>query len=127
MTLERDGAPVLIDDAATDPKAQSRSSLALGGEEWLKEMRPDIVWFGEAVDMREGYLLDLADKTEIFIGVGTSAQVYPAAGMLSLFGAAREKYFIDPHPPASIRGYRILAGPAGEHLPPLVEELLARA
>jgi NAD-dependent deacetylase len=92
-----------------------------------RQMRPDIVWFGEAVDMREGYLIDLAEKADIFIGVGTSAQVYPAAGMLSVFAHAREKYFIDPHPPASIQGFTILAGKAGEHLPRLAEELRARA
>jgi NAD-dependent deacetylase len=91
------------------------------------QLRPDIVWFGEAVEMREHLLIDLAEKTEVFIGVGTSAQVYPAAGMLNLFGAAKEKYFIDPHPPASIRGFSILAGPAGEHLPRLADELLGRA
>jgi NAD-dependent deacetylase len=91
------------------------------------QLRPDIVWFGEAVDMREGFLFDLAEKTEIFIGVGTSAQVYPAAGMLNVFASAREKYFIDPHPPSSIQGFSIRAGAAGEHLPKLAEELLGRA
>ena len=90
------------------------------------QLRPDIVWFGEAVDMRERFLLDLADDTEVFIGVGTSAQVYPAAGMLNLFGPARRKYFIDPHPPLQFPGFTILAGKAGEHLPKLAAELMAK-
>src|SRR5580693_5205605 len=49
MTLERDGAAVFVDDAATDPEAESRSSLALGGEEWLEEMGPDVVGDAGAV------------------------------------------------------------------------------
>ena len=49
------------------------------------QLRPDIVWFGEAVDMRFHELADLADRTEVFIGVGTSAQVYPAAGVIDIF------------------------------------------
>ena len=91
------------------------------------QLRPDIVWFGEAVDMREEFLANLADSTDVFIGVGTSAQVYPAAGMLHVFSPAPEKYFIDPNPPSQLQGFEILAGKAGEQLPGLVEKLLKKA
>jgi NAD-dependent deacetylase len=107
--------------AQTEPVSLGETCPSCEGQ-----LRPDIVWFGEAVDMREGYLLDLAEKTDIFIGVGTSAQVYPAAGMLNVFAPAQEKYFIDPHPPASLSGFKILTGPAGEQLPRLAQDLLGR-
>jgi len=50
-----------------------------------KQLRPDVVWFGEAVDMRVSQLYAIAPEVDIFIGVGTSAQVYPAAGLLTFF------------------------------------------
>ncbi len=88
------------------------------------QLRPDIVWFGEAVDMREEEVANLAEDTDVFIGVGTSALVYPAAGMLHVFAPARTKYFIDPHPPTHLQGFEILTGKAGERMPELVEKLL---
>ncbi|MDE3058134.1 MAG: silent information regulator protein Sir2 [Bacteroidota bacterium] len=91
------------------------------------QLRPDVVWFGEAVDMRHDYLRTLIAKTEIFIGVGTSAQVYPAAGLLPLFRATPEKYFIDPNPAyAMLDGYEVLGGAASHHVPLLAKRLLER-
>lgn len=89
------------------------------------QLRPDIVWFGEPVDMRETYVMELIAAAQIFIGVGTSAQVYPAAGLLPLFRRVREKYFIDPHPHhGMLDGFTILLGSASEHVPRLVSSLL---
>jgi len=91
------------------------------------QLRPDVVWFGEAVDLKGSYVEDLAKVTDIFIGVGTSAQVHPAAGMLFTFKNSAEKYFIDPEPPLRLHSFTRIAGKAGEHLPKLADELLARA
>jgi len=89
------------------------------------QLRPDIVWFGEPVDMREDQLSEIVNTADIFIGVGTSAQVYPAAGMLPLFRRTQEKYFIDPHPNYEVLdGYHVLKGSASEQLPALVRRLL---
>lgn len=88
------------------------------------QMRPDVVWFGEAVDMRGSYFEDLAKVTDIFIGVGTSAQVMPAAGMLFTFRIAQQKYFINLNPPLRLQSFTRLAGTACEHLPKLAERLL---
>lgn len=89
------------------------------------QLRPDIVWFGEPVDMREEFLMNQIQKTDIFIGVGTSAQVYPAAGLLPLFRRAKEKFFIDPHPNFDLlEGYTVLKGRASEQLPQLVKKLI---
>lgn len=89
------------------------------------QLRPDIVWFGEPVDMREDLLMDLVRKVDLFIGVGTSAQVYPAAGLLPMFRKTKEKYFIDPHPNYELLdGFTVLKGTASEQMPKLVEKLL---
>lgn len=89
------------------------------------QLRPDIVWFGEPVDMRGDYLMELVSQTDIFIGVGTSAQVYPAAGLLPLFRRVKEKYFIDPHPNYELlSGFSVLVGSASEQMPKLVDRLL---
>lgn len=91
------------------------------------QLRPDIVWFGEPVEMREKFLMKSIKEAEIFIGVGTSVQVYPAAGLLSMFRMTPEKYFIDPHPNYELlNGFTILEGLAGEQLPPLVRTLLEK-
>lgn len=89
------------------------------------QLRPDIVWFGEPVDMRDEFLMKTVQEAEIFIGVGTSAQVYPAAGLLPLFRMTPEKYFIDPHPNYDLlNGYTIIEGTASEQLPKLVKQLM---
>ncbi len=88
------------------------------------QLRPDVVWFGEAVDMRHDYLQMLMSKAVIFIGVGTSAQVYPAAGLLPLFRVTPEKYFVDPRPAYDVLdGFEVLEGTASHHVPLLVKRL----
>jgi NAD-dependent deacetylase len=89
------------------------------------QLRPDIVWFGEPVHMRDEFLSELVHSADIFIGVGTSAQVYPAAGLLPLFRRTKEKYFIDPHPNYDVlEGFHILQGSASEQLPELVKNFI---
>lgn len=88
------------------------------------QLRPDVVWFGEAVDMRDAYLQEIARQTDVFIGIGTSAQVHPAAGLLFTFKDAKKKYFIDPNPPLRLHSFTRLAGTACEHMPMVAKELL---
>jgi len=89
------------------------------------QLRPDVVWFGEPVDMRETELTEAITTADIFIGVGTSAQVYPAASLLPMFGRTKEKYFIDPHPAYEVLGgFEVLQGSASGMMPALVKKLL---
>jgi NAD-dependent deacetylase len=74
-----------------------------------KQLRPDIVWFGEAVEMPVDELYEILPQTDLFIGVGTSAQVNPAANLLRFFSTVPEKYFIDPNPPTMLEGYMLLS------------------
>lgn len=59
------------------------------------QLRPHIVWFGEAVPMIEP-AIDIVSEADIVVVIGTSMQVYPAAGLI---GYAQKKaviYYIDP-------------------------------
>jgi NAD-dependent deacetylase len=89
------------------------------------QVRPDVVWFGEAVNMRQDYLQDLVETTDVFIGVGTSAKVYPAAGLLGIFENTPEKVFIDPKPAREVlNGFKVMAKTASEAMPEYVKNLL---
>lgn len=61
------------------------------------QLRPHIVWFGEAVPKLEEAAPIVADA-EIIIIIGTSMQVYPAAGLVGLAKSDAEIYYIDPKP-----------------------------
>ena len=61
------------------------------------QLRPDIVWFGEQVPLLET-ALDLVTKANIIIIVGTSLQVYPAAGLIGYAPPSAIIYYIDPAP-----------------------------
>lgn len=62
------------------------------------QLRPHIVWFGEMVPM-----MDVAAEetvtADIFMVVGTSLLVYPAAGLIDFVGEDIPKYVIDPKLP----------------------------
>ena len=60
------------------------------------QLRPYIVWFGEAVPMMENAISALRDA-DIFIIIGTSLNVYPAAGLLNYAPARIPVYLIDPN------------------------------
>jgi NAD-dependent deacetylase len=76
--------------------------------------------------MKDAWLNDLIKRTDVFIGVGTSAQVQPAAGLLFQFKDTPLKYFVDPHPPLRLHSFTKLVGTACEHLPGLVDELIEK-
>ncbi len=63
-------------------------------------LRPFIVFFGESVPMIEP-AAQAVMKADIFVVVGTSLNVYPAAGLLQYAGTDVPVYLIDPHPPVS--------------------------
>ena len=77
--------PASIETHATD-KAADGSPL-----------RPFIVWFGEAVPQIE-VAIEYAEKADIFVIIGTSLNVYPAAGLLHYVPRKAEVYLIDPKP-----------------------------
>jgi NAD-dependent deacetylase len=63
------------------------------------QLRPFVVWFGEAVPkMEEAVVITL--QADIFLVVGTSLAVYPAAGLVNYVNADVPVYMIDPGNPA---------------------------
>ena len=85
-------------------------------------MRPDIVWFGE-MPMRMEDIYSSVESCDIFIVVGSSGHVYPAAGMVHVarsFGA--HTILVNYEMPANGNDFdEIHLGKAGEILPDLVE------
>ncbi|NDP27520.1 MAG: NAD-dependent deacylase [Flavobacterium sp.] len=60
-------------------------------------LRPHIVWFGEEVPALEEAVF-LVEKADILIIIGTSLQVYPAAGLMNFAKPSTPIYYIDPKP-----------------------------
>lgn len=61
-------------------------------------LRPHIVWFGEQVPLIEAAAA-ICSKADIFVVIGTSLVVYPAAGLIHYTDFAVPKYVIDPNQP----------------------------
>ena len=87
---DRDGySEETVFDIGTD--AIALGDLAPNGA----QLRPHIVWFGEAVPKIE-QAIDAVEAADILLIVGTSRQVYPAAGLYRYAGMDTPIYIIDP-------------------------------
>jgi NAD-dependent deacetylase len=87
------------------------------------QLRPHIVWFGEMVPAIEEAAETVATADALLV-VGTSLQVYPAAGLLHYAPAPCPVFVIDPHQPAAGRyGVRYVAEPASTGVPKVLREL----
>lgn len=90
------------------------------------QLRPHIVWFGEAVPALDEAVF-LTEQSDIFVVVGTSLQVYPAAGLISYTLPHIPVYYVDPKP-APIYSLpnpvEIIAEPASTGVAKLREKLL---
>ena len=78
-----------------------KNDILLGDLCELKsQLRPYIVWFGEAVPLLED-AIEITAKADILVIVGTSMQVYPAASLINYAPVGTPIYFIDPKPTVS--------------------------
>ena len=89
-------------------------------------MRPHIVWFGEAVPLIETAARQVSQADKILV-VGTSMQVYPAAGLLEYAPYEAERYLVDPRPPVGLANISVIEAKAKDGVPQLVEKLIAEA
>lgn len=91
------------------------------------QLRPDIVWFGEAVPMMEP-AAHLASQADLFAVVGTSLLVYPAASLLQYARADVPKYIVDPNIPevGYVPNLKAYAEPASSGVQSMKEDLLKR-
>ena len=89
------------------------------------QLRPHIVWFGEAVPMIEP-AMELSSKADIFIVIGTSLNVYPAASLVYYVKNSTPVYLIDPHAEmlSGVKNLTVLRETAGTGVPKLVKELM---
>lgn len=87
------------------------------------QLRPHIVWFGEMVPALPE-AAKIISGADIFVIVGTSLVVYPAAGLIDYAPPGTEKYYVDPAA-ISIPGYNIVKEKAGIGVPLIVDRLMS--
>jgi len=68
------------------------------------QLRPNIVWFGEAVPMLDK-AITITKTADILVIIGTSMQVYPAASLVHYIKSNTPIYFIDPKPSIEKNSY----------------------
>ncbi len=88
------------------------------------QLRPDIVWFGEAVPNML-VAAEFAKQADIFAVIGTSLNVYPAAGLLDYVPKDVPVFFIDPNelPVASRKNFTFIKEKAGIGVQLMANEL----
>ena len=90
-----------------------------------EQMRPDIVWFGEVPMHMDDIIMALA-QADVFIAVGTSGQVYPAANFVAMAadsGARTIEINLEPSQQNSLFEEKIV-GQAGKTLPEFVARFI---
>ena len=92
--------------------------------EYNHQLRPHIVWFGEMVPLLEPAAA-LVSKADHILIIGTSMQVYPAAGLIDYASTDTQIHFIDPKPVITSRtNLTVYAQTATEGVPIIVKQLL---
>lgn len=112
LIYEIEGGAIKLGDKAED-KAQ---------------LRPHIVWFGEQVPLIDK-AADICSKAELFIVVGTSLQVYPAAGLVSYVPKNVPIFVVNPAKTdlnINNTNLKFIEEPASLSLPKLAQELVKK-
>lgn len=86
------------------------------------QLRPHIVWFGEAVEAMPEAEAIIADADMVVV-IGTSLQVYPAAGLTACAPVAARCYLVDPNPSNVPPRYVVIAASAENGVPALARQL----
>ena len=93
------------------------------------QLRPHIVWFGEDVPALEE-AIEITETADYFAVIGTSLQVYPAAGLISYTYSITPVFYIDPKPiaiPNIKNKIDVIAKPASEGVAIMREKLFEMA
>jgi NAD-dependent deacetylase len=90
------------------------------------QLRPHIVWFGEAVPMIE-IAADIASTADVFVVIGTSLVVYPAAGLINYTPRSIPKFIVDRRIPevSGISNLHAIELPATQGIAVLAEKLMS--
>jgi NAD-dependent deacetylase len=86
------------------------------------QLRPNVVWFGEAVP-NMNLAIDKVIQASVFIIIGTSLNVFPAASLIDYATKAKRIIIIDPNS-SNYNGIEIINEKATKAVPQLVNELL---
>lgn len=91
-----------------EPTVETTPDTVIDGH----HVRPHIVFFGEAVPNFDS-ATRLVESADVFVIIGTSLSVYPAASLLAYVRPGIPVYYIDPHPTANIpENVKVIAEPA---------------
>lgn len=90
------------------------------------QLRPHIVWFGEAVPNIE-IAASMCEKCDYFIVVGTSMNVYPAAGLIHYVPRSAPCWLVDPKAVAISRNITVVQEKAGTGVKKVVDQLMTMA
>jgi NAD-dependent deacetylase len=114
--------PKFIRELSSEEYEVKMGDLAADGS----QLRPFIVWFGESVPMIEK-AIGYCENADIFLIIGTSLNVYPAAGLLNYVPAHVPVYLIDPNdvPIASGRKVHVIQKGASDGMEELMHLLTA--
>ena len=120
-------ACTMQDKETTYDLSPEHPDIHLGDKDpYGNQLRPFIVWFGEAVPMIEP-AIDWMQQSDIVVVIGTSLNVYPAAGLLNYVRNGQPIYLIDPK---EVKTYRTdithLKMGASEGIKKLTEILLGK-
>jgi NAD-dependent deacetylase len=89
-------------------------------------LRPHIVWFGE-MPLEMPRIFEALDQADLFVAIGTSGVVYPAAGFVEAVGPRCHTLELNLEPSAVTSAFgEHRQGPATQLVPALVAELLAQ-
>lgn len=91
-------------------------------DEYGDPVRPHIVFFQEPVPNIEK-AIELVEQADIFVVIGTSLNVYPAAGLLHYVRRGVPVYYIDPHPATVPQSVTVIKAGASEGVRILTEML----
>ena len=86
------------------------------------QLRPNVVWFGESVPMMEK-AIEIVKKAHLFIIIGTSLNVYPAASLIHYTTSSCEKYIIDLNA-EHVEDIKVIRELASVSVPKLVDQIL---
>jgi NAD-dependent deacetylase len=93
-----------------------------------QEVTPGLVaqFYPQVLENLMDEAIQLVQKADIFIIVGTSLEVYPAAGLVNYTRPDCQKFLIDPnrHAGFNLPGLRLISNTAAKALPTLVNQLL---
>jgi NAD-dependent deacetylase len=115
--------------ASTDDVFACKNDILLGDKcKKGYQIRPHIVWFGEAVPLLED-AITITEKADYLIIIGTSMQVYPAASLIDFAKANTPIFFIDPKPviKGALNGnLTVISENAVKGVPTLVASLIGK-